>query len=234
MASDVTLTGSITDAQKTTLSSQTLAKDFNQFLKLLTTQLQNQDPLNPMDSTEFTNQLVQFSQVEQSINTNQKLDNLVNLQLANIPNVALSYIGLDTTYRSAEMNWDGTNSVKVNYSFSEAPVSAKVNVYDEDDKLIYSSTVSKNIGNNDFTWDGSLTNGGKAEKGTYAVEIAAFDKDNKQIETSTAVSGRVRGIETQDGIVYLLIGERAVALGSVINATVPDSTTTTETEETGT
>ena len=67
MVSDVSLTATATDAAKTNQSGLKLAEDFNEFLILLTTQLQNQDPLNPMDSKEFTNQLVQFSQVEQSI-----------------------------------------------------------------------------------------------------------------------------------------------------------------------
>jgi len=83
MVSDVTLTGQAANAQRTANQSVTLAEDFSQFLQLLTTQLQNQDPLSPMDSNEFTNQLVQFSQVEQQINANTKLDDLVALQLNN-------------------------------------------------------------------------------------------------------------------------------------------------------
>ena len=101
MASDVTITGALQNAQNTQQQSVTLAEDFSQFLTLLTTQLQNQDPLSPMDSTEFTNQLVQFSQVEQQINSNKKLDNLVQLQLASVSNVALGYVGLDISYISA-------------------------------------------------------------------------------------------------------------------------------------
>ena len=109
MASDVTLTSTATSAAKTQAQSVKLAEDFTQFLTLLTTQLQNQDPLNPMDSTEFTNQLVQFSQVEQSINTNQKLDDLLALQLGGLSTVALGYVGMDVTYTSTEMNWDGAH-----------------------------------------------------------------------------------------------------------------------------
>jgi len=74
MVTTTSISGLTTDAQKTTASKASLSQDFDDFLQLLTTQLQNQDPLNPMDSNEFTNQLVQFSQVEQQINSNQKLD----------------------------------------------------------------------------------------------------------------------------------------------------------------
>ena len=83
MTSDISQTQAVTAADvanlgnNTNAASASLASDFDNFLVLLTTQLQNQDPLNPTDSTEFTNQLVQFSQVEQGINTNQKLDALL-------------------------------------------------------------------------------------------------------------------------------------------------------------
>jgi len=226
MVSDVTLSGSITDAQKTNQSGFKLAEDFSQFLTLLTTQLQNQDPLNPMDSSEFTNQLVQFSQVEQAINGNQKLDSLVNLQLASISSVALGYVGMDVMYRSADMNYDGETPVQVNYGLSEDAFKAEVNIFDEAGSLVYSEDVPKTVGAHEFVWDGSHIGGGQVEPGTYSVHIDAFDKNDKVIDTSTVVSGRVRGIESQDGLIFLLIGERAVALGNVINATVAPETAT--------
>ena len=77
MVSDVTINSALNQQQKTESAKTGLAEDFAQFLTLLTVQLQNQDPLSPMDTTEFTNQLVAFTGVEQQINTNQKLDSLV-------------------------------------------------------------------------------------------------------------------------------------------------------------
>lgn len=228
MVSNVTLSGSINDAQKTQQSGLKLADDFSQFLTLLTAQLQNQDPLNPMDSSEFTNQLVQFSQVEQAINSNQKLDALVNLQLASISSVALGYVGMDVMYRSADMNYDGVNNVKINYALSQDAFSSKINVFNEQGNVVYTADVPKTVGAHEFVWDGSQTGGGKVPPGTYTVSIDAFDSNNKVIETSTVVSGRVRGIESQDGVIFLLIGERAVALGNVINATLPPETSAEE------
>ncbi len=235
MTSDVTLSNTITQTQKTAQQSIKLAEDFTQFLTLLTTQLQNQDPLNPMDSTEFTNQLVQFSQVEQSINTNQKLDDLLALQVGSISSVALGYVGMDVTYTSAEMNWDGAKPVEVHYGLSEQASVAKVNIYSEDGKtLIRSIDAPKSVGSQKVTWDGKDNNGNIMEEGTYSLKIDAADKDGKPLTVSSAVTGNVRGIESQDGVVYLLVGERAIALGSVINASVPKETasTTTETDTT--
>lgn len=233
MASDVTLSGAVTKAQNTAQQSIKLAEDFSQFLTLLTTQLQNQDPLNPMDSTEFTNQLVQFSQVEQSINTNKKLDSLVALQLGTISSTALGYVGMDITYTSAEVNWDNAGPVSIHYGLAEQASVAKVNIYKEDGTtLVRTLDAPKSPGAQKVEWDGKDANGNLMEPGTYAIKLDAADKDGKPITTSTAVNGRVRGIETQDGVVYLLVGERAIALGSVINASVKETKTTTDTTTT--
>ena len=77
----------------TNSASQTLSADMNTFLTLLTTQLKYQDPLDPMDTAEFTNQLVQYSSVEQAIQTNEKLDSLLSMNIQNLGAQAVSYIG---------------------------------------------------------------------------------------------------------------------------------------------
>ena len=221
MASDVTITGALQNAQNTQQQSVTLAEDFSQFLTLLTTQLQNQDPLSPMDSTEFTNQLVQFSQVEQQINSNKKLDNLVQLQLASVSNVALGYVGLDISYISAEANYDGGTPVTINYSLSDPAYEAKINIYDEEGELVYNGAIPKEAGRHEFVWNGTTTGGTPVEEGTYTIKIDAIDADEEPIQTSTAVSGRVRGIEQQNGVVLVLVGERAVPISNILQARVP-------------
>ena len=225
MTSDVSLNTVLNQTQKTATSKATLSTDFNQFLTLLTTQLQNQDPLNPMDSSEFTNQLVQFSQVEQSINTNQKLDNLLSLQLSNVAGMSLGYVGMDISYVSSEANFDGAAPVKVSYSLGKQASIAKINILNESGNVVYSADASKESGKHDFTWDGTMTNGLKAPKGTYTVRVDALDGDSKSITTTTVVTGRVRGIETQDGVINLLVGDRAVPMSNVLNASQPQTAT---------
>lgn len=222
-AQSVTTTGLANNAQNTATSRTTLAEDFDQFLTLLTTQLQNQDPLAPMDSSEFTNQLVQFSQVEQQINLNQKIDDLLTLQLSSISSVALGYVGMDISYLSAEMNFDGANPVKINYSLATPGQTAKINVRDEAGQLVFSGDVPKDAGRNEFTWNGLNNAGQTVPLGTYSVKIGAVDKDQKPIQASTAVSGHVKGIESQNGIVYVLVGDRAVAISSILQARVPNT-----------
>lgn len=223
MTSDVTLSSAANSASKTQAQSVKLAEDFNQFLTLLTTQLQNQDPLNPMDSSEFTNQLVQFSQVEQSINTNQKLDDMLALQLGSLSTVALGYVGMNVTYTGTEMNWDGTSPVSINYALEKNASVLKANVYDESGKLVRSMDAPKAAGGQKVSWDGKDNNGNVMAAGTYSIKIEAADNDQKPISVTTAVSGHVRGIEAQDGVIFLLIGERAVALNNVIQAVNPSA-----------
>lgn len=221
MTSVSTTTDLAYQADKTMQQRLSLGDDFSQFLNLLTTQLQHQDPLSPMDSTEFTNQLVQFSQVEQQINLNQKIDSLLQLQLASISSVALGYVGMDVSYLSAEMNFDGEIPVSIDYALGDSAHVAKMNVYNEKGDLVYSTDAPKSVGRNQIIWDGRISDGTTAEAGTYTVSIDAATADGNPIQTSTIVSGRVHGIESQNGVVYLLVGDRAVSLATVVNAKVP-------------
>ena len=224
MVDAVTTTGAANNASKTASAGVKLADDFTQFLTLLTTQLQNQDPLSPMDSTEFTNQLVQFSQVEQQINTNQKLDNLVSMQLASISSVALGYVGMDISYISGEMNYDGSTPVDITYALGSEAVTAKVNVYNEDGELIYSADAPKDTGMNKFTWNGTKTNGNPVDTGNYTVKIEAVNTENEPIATSTFFSGRATGVENKGGVAYVVVDGRSVPATSITNATQPTTT----------
>ncbi len=223
MASDVTINNALDFAQSTSNSSAQLAEDFDDFLILLTTQLQNQDPLSPMDSTEFTNQLVMFSAVEQQINANSKLDSLVSLNLGTSFSSSLSYVGKNVSYLSSETNFDGSTPVEINYAIDGEPVDTTLKILDENGDLVFSQAVSNSSDVKDFTWDGKNNNGVLQPEGTYQVKIEAFDNNERPLKVTTVVTGHVSGIETQNGTTFLLIGERAVSIGNVINVTEASS-----------
>lgn len=227
MTSDVTLNNALDFASNTKTSSAQLADDFDDFLILLTTQLQNQDPLSPMDSTEFTNQLVNFAGVEQQINANQKLDSLVSLSLGSTFSSALNYVGKDVSYLSGEANFDGSTPVKINYAIDGDASSTTINILNEDGDIVLSKDVSENSAAENFTWDGKDKNGTLVEEGTYTIRVDALDAQNKALKTTTVVTGRVNGIETQNGTTFLLVGERAISIGNVINVNEAKTTTTT-------
>ncbi len=225
------LTGTVAQksAQDTQAGQQELSSNFSQFLKLLTTQLQNQDPLNPMDSAQFTQQLVEYSQVEQQLNTNSKLDNLTTLSQNSSLSLALGYVGKQVTYTSAEMNFDGSTPVDISYNLPTTAGTAVANVTDESTgNVIDSFPVSGTSGNNKVTWDGKNSSGTTVAAGTYSIQIAATDAKSGSAETvTTAVSGLVSGVESQDGAPALLVGARSVPLGNVIDTSLPSSTSGT-------
>lgn len=228
MVSDVTV-GTALDAQsQTNAASAQLSEDFSDFLNLLTVQLQNQDPLDPMDTSEFTNQIVAFTGVEQQINTNQKLDDLVALELSSSLGSALSYVGLDISYVSGEFYYDGTNPASMQYALNGEAVDATVRVVDAQGEVVYEEDGSTAAGNQDFTWDGTDSNGQPLPEGTYEIRIDALDIDDEPVIATTVVTGRVRGVETQNGLLFALVGDRAVSLANILNANEPAQTSITE------
>lgn len=234
MASDVTINSALNYSNGTANSSAQLAEDFDDFLVLLTTQLQNQDPLDPADSTEFTNQLVAFAGVEQQINTNQRLESLVALGLGTSFASSLNYVGNDVSYVSSEAYFDGSRPIKVDYTIDGASADTTINIFDESGNLILNRPVSDDESIESFVWDGKDENGIVQPAGTYSIRVDALDAQNNPLTATTVVTGFVKGVETQNGTTFLLIGERAVSIGSVINVTqaaaTPDAATETETD----
>jgi flagellar basal-body rod modification protein FlgD len=174
-----------------------LSDNYDTFLILLTAQLQNQDPLAPMDSTQFTQQLVQFSQVEQQIRTNEQLEGLVGQYNAAAAGAALSYLGRDAiiegneTYLAgdpAEANWA--------YRMPEAATSMTIQVKDMQGRVIYETTQApRGAGEHLFTWDGKKTNGETAADGVYQISIEATDADGEEITPTISVRETIMGVD---------------------------------------
>ncbi len=226
MTADVTINNALDFAQQTSNSSAQLAEDFNEFLILLTTQLQNQDPLDPADSTEFTNQLVNFAGVEQQINANQKLDSLVSLSLGSAFSSALNYVGKDISYLSSEAYFDGSTPVNIDYAISGDAVDTTINIFDEEGTLVFSESVPSGTDIKEFVWDGTDKNGQPVAEGTYQIRVDALDGQNNPLQTTTVVQGHVSGVETQNGTTFLLVGKRAVSIGNIINVLEPKTSQT--------
>jgi flagellar basal-body rod modification protein FlgD len=222
MVSDVSISGALGQQANTAASTDKLAEDFSQFLNLLTVQLQNQDPLSPMDTTEFTNQLVAFTGVEQQINTNQKLDSLVALNLGTSFSQSQNYVGQEISYVSSEFDYAG-GSTSLRYSLNEEASLSKINIVDENGAVVYSVDGSRNPGAHEFQWNGETNSGQPALPGTYEIQVDALDANQDPITTSTVVTGLVRGTETQNGQIFLLVGDRAVPVGSVLNTNQPST-----------
>jgi flagellar basal-body rod modification protein FlgD len=233
-ASAISGTAANTSAASTTAAGQELNSNFSEFLQLLTTQLQNQDPLNPMDSSQFTQQLVEYSQVEQQIGTNSKLDSLTTLSQNQTLSLALGYVGKNITYASSDLNFDGTTPVNISVNLPSAAKTATANIYDSNNNLVDTVTLNPAEGTNTFTWNGATTDGPTAPSGDYSLQISALDSTGAAITATTAVTGSVSGVESQDSIPYLLVGDRSVALGNVIDTSAAGTSVTPTTTSTTT
>ena len=204
--SSINSSGSTTGA-----ASQTLSADMNTFLKLLTTQMQYQDPLDPMDASEYTNQLVQYSNVEQAIQTNNKLDSLLNLSIYNLGVQAAGYVGRTVQVLGDVMPLD--NSVaKATYTLNKNVQECTVLVKDSNGNVVYSEAGEKSAGAHDFVWDGKASSGEQLPNGAYQIVVStavAGGEDDATI--TTTVFGRVTGVASDDTGIYLGLGDAVTA-----------------------
>lgn len=201
-----------------------LAKDFDTFLTLLTTQLQNQDPLSPLDTTEFTNQLVSFSQVEQAINTNKKLDSLIGLQGTNKLTTGVGYIGKVAEAAGDTMLLrDGQG--RIGYELATSSDRTTITILTESGTPVFSTPGSNQAGPHIFDWDGLDDVGNELPDGNYTVLVTALDAEDNVLETSTTTFGEVTGVEVVDGIVTLIMDDVSVNLDEVRSVTLPKEDT---------
>ncbi|WP_207476489.1 flagellar hook assembly protein FlgD [Arenibaculum pallidiluteum] len=210
-----------TQTTKTTADRGKLSETYDNFLKLLTTQLQNQDPLSPMDSAQFTNQLVLYSQVEQQIGQNEKLEKLINMQNVSQTQASLGFIGMDVEASGNEVSYDG-KPVKFEYVLPESATQAKIQILDASGRTVQVVDAKKVPGTHEFTWDGKNKNGLEVEKGPYTMHVVAVDGANEPIKATTTVFGRISGIETNEkGETLLMMGSVRLGIEQIRSAVKP-------------
>src|SRR5215813_12748078 len=173
---------------------QTLAGNFNTFLTLLTSQLQNQDPLSPMDSTQFTQQLVQFSQVEQQIKTNQNLESLAAQFQAASAGAALSYLGKDALIQS-DTTTLANGHAAWGYSLPNTAGDVTLEVRDASNRTVFTTDGEKAAGDHVFTWDGKDANGNTMPSGIYHLVVTATDTGGNTITPTMTVQEMINGVD---------------------------------------
>lgn len=194
-------------------SSSTIAGNFDQFLLLLTTQLKNQSPLDPMDTNQFTEQLVQFAGVEQQLKTNDTLSSLLSLSAAGTATNAVGFIGSTITADgTTALLKDGNASWKIN---SSAAGTATITIKDANGSIVQSMTRSLVAGDQTFSWDGSTSVGTKATDGSYTVSINGTSVAGDSLTVKTQVSGVVDGVDFTSSIPTLKIGSISVPIDQV-------------------
>jgi flagellar basal-body rod modification protein FlgD len=194
-------------------ASPALAGNFNDFLKLLTTQLQHQDPTSPLDPNQFTQELVQFASVEQQINTNTSLSTMISLQQTQQAASALQFLGATVAVsgKTAELA-NGT----ANWSYSVTqPSTATINITNAAGQVVYSTSQSVQPGAQTFTWNGADKNGTTWPSGPYTISVNAVGANNQSVPVTTGVQGVVSGVDISKTPPTLTVAGQSYALNQV-------------------
>jgi len=184
-----------------------LAADFDGFLKLLTTQLQTQDPLSPMDAEQFTSQLVQFAGVEQAIRTNTQLESLVSLMQLTQHTSALQYVGAVVELDNARVHLPLGGEAGIAYSLGATAQSVGVEIVDDDGRVVRRLAGPTGEGPQQLTWNGLDDDRRGRPPGTYGVRIEALDAAGRPVPVSQTSTGEVDALlQTKEGLVLSVDG----------------------------
>lgn len=203
-------------------SAASLAGDLNQFLTLLTTQLQNQDPLDPLEGTEFTAQLVQFAGVEQEIFTNSNLETLIELQQTSSIANLVDFIGNEIEYEGQEFVLEN-GTAELGYTLPPGVSSAEVIIVDPSTNItIFNQDLDTGAGQNSFIFNGIQNNGQPAPDGEYLAIVSAFDSSGNLISNIPQTAfGQVSGAGVDNGETSLFVGSIEVNDSDVISVRAP-------------
>ncbi len=215
MLDAATASSATSELTKSEASQQKLAEDLNQFMNLLVTQLQHQDPLDPMDPNEFTEQLVQFASVEQQIQSNANLEQMLDLQQTSLLGTVVGYIGKQVEASGNKMPLE--NSVALaNYSLSARSDSTTITVTDASGKSVFHTSGGTDAGRHTFNWDGRDSLGFQLPDGVYTITVSALDDNGEPIDVAHSVTGTVTGVSNDNGIAVLSLGDAEYDVDDVI------------------
>ena len=220
MSSIITSTTSGTSTSAASAISQTgtnalnsLSNNFSDFLTLLMTQLQNQDPSSPMDSNQFTSELVQFSSVEQQINTNSNLTQLIQLTQASQIEQSAAMIGKPVTATSTQLSLQ-KGSADVNFNTTAAEPVA-ISVLNSSGVPIQSATLMSQAGANSWTWNGQNSNGTTMPDGAYKVSVTAIGASGSASQIPFTITGTATSIQNNSGTVQVQMGSLTLPFSAV-------------------
>ncbi len=200
--------------------SNTLGKD--QFLQLLTTQLQNQDPLQPMDSQAFVAQLAQFSTVEELDGIGKKLDTMLLAQAsANQMNTA-ALVGKDVLFRADHVTLAAGAPATFAVSLPAAAAQATAVIADQSGNVVRTLSLgARGAGTFDVSWDGLDQSGGTLPPGDYVVTVSATAADGSKVDAASAIRGTVSGVTFENQAPELVVQGQHVALSDVLEIDDP-------------
>ncbi len=198
-------------------SQQTVNQNYTTFLQMLTTQLKNQDPLSPVDTNQFTQELVEFSGVEQQLQTNSQLGTLISLQQTAQSTAALNFVGKTVTFNSPTTQM---TSGQATWSLSSAkPANATITVKAANGQTVFSKSGALNAGTTPFTWNGVGNDGTQWPDGPYTISITASDATGQAVAVTSQASGVVSAVDITQTPPVLTIGNQTTTLDKITGVT---------------
>lgn len=200
-------------------SNAEIASDFTTFLQLLTTQLKNQDPLSPMDTNQFTQQLVEFAGVEQQMKMNSALSTLVALQQSAQTSQALSLVGATVVVNGTTSQLaNGKAAWELN---STQPATATITITAPSGQTAFTGTVAVNSGSQSYTWDGVGNDGTVWPAGNYTITANAVTASGQSTPITTQVEGQVTAVDLTQTPPTLTIGGQTYTINDIQKIVVP-------------
>ncbi|MGX1495580.1 flagellar hook assembly protein FlgD [Roseibium aggregatum] len=215
----VSPTSSASSQSGSATSQAGLIADYELFLSILTTQIQNQDPLDPLDSAEYTSQLVQYSSVEQAIKQNQNLEEIIASLTSNQSMGYVSYIGNEVTADASTTTLSGS---KASWSYSlEEDATGEFEIRNSAGSIVYSGEIELAAGDGTFYWGGQTDSGQQAVDGLYTISFDMKDASSRPETVKTTVSGVVDSVDWSSGEAVLKVGSQEFPVSSVVSVARP-------------
>ena len=229
-----------------TAGAQQIAGNFNEFLQLLTTQLQNQDPLDPLDTNQFTQQLVEFASVQQQVDMNSNMQTLISLQQTTAATQALQLIGSNVTLNGNNANLSNATGSPASWNLNAAaPCTAAITISNSSGQTVYTGTTTLTSGTQPFTWNGQGNNGVTWPDGSYTIAVTGTGASGTSVSVTSQVQGTVSAVNmsatpptlTVNGQNYPISSIQSVGSGgsglagnvSSLNSTISNLTSTINT-----
>jgi flagellar basal-body rod modification protein FlgD len=203
-----------------TASRNSLGKD--DFLKLLTAQLQNQDPLNPQDNSAFVAQLAQFSSLEQLQNVSGKLDTMLTAEATTNQLSTTNLVGKAVLYKTDRVSLTQGQPTELQLSLDGNAASTMIVISNANGDVVRRLDAgARGAGTSTVTWDGRDASGNTLPTGDYLVSVSATGADGGKVSSAARTRGTITGVTFDAGVAKLLVGSATIPMSDVISISAP-------------
>ncbi|QPF83133.1 flagellar biosynthesis protein FlgD [Bradyrhizobium genosp. L] len=212
-------TSAASSTSSSSASNASMGLSSSDFLNLLVSELQNQDPLNATSSTDFINQLTSYANFNEQQSINSSMTSLASSFSSLVTLNSVNYIGhtVEAKTNTAELT---NGSATFGYSLTSASSNVAISVADSSGNVVWSGKGTGNAGSNSFTWDGKSSDGTQlADGGQYTVSVTATDSAGNSVLSYTSITGTVTGIDASGSTPSLLVNGVPVSASNIIGVT---------------